>query len=108
MHLDDEVLARLIDHELPTAAAAAARAHLEQCGTCRARHREAERDAGEVVTQLRALDEPAPVVRATAVAARARRAVPWSLVRRWATGLALAAGLGGVAYALPGSPFRAF
>lgn len=46
----------LVDAELDAATAAALRAHLARCGSCRAQHRE----AASVPSRLRALRSPAP------------------------------------------------
>ncbi|MGH7724652.1 MAG: hypothetical protein ACREOU_04420 [Candidatus Eiseniibacteriota bacterium] len=73
-----------------------------------------ERDEAEIAALLRVLDDPAPAIDAEAIAARARRADTAvarrpgarTTVLRWAAGVLVAAGLAGIAYAIPGSPVR--
>jgi hypothetical protein len=61
-----------------------------------------QREEAEVNAMLRHLDHPAPRVHADAIAALARRQrFGWG---RWAAALLLGFGLGGAAYAAPGSP----
>jgi hypothetical protein len=59
-------------------------------------------DQDDINALLRHLDHPGPPVSAEVIIARARGRKPgW---RRWAAGILLVTGLGGVAYAVPGSP----
>jgi hypothetical protein len=115
MHLDDERLQRLIDGELTPVDEAAAREHVARCAECRRALAASEHDAQRAHLLLRALDEPVPELDAETVAALAREGVrpPRSpaqtgrhqpLWPRRITALALALGLAGAAFALPGSP----
>lgn len=102
MHLDEELIQRLLHGELVPQRESTARAHLTACDTCRSRLDAAERDESQVHALLRHLDHPVPHVDPRALALRARRRAPaWG---RWAASIALAVGLGGAAYAIPGSP----
>jgi anti-sigma factor RsiW len=104
MHLDDERLERLMHGELSPEDAAAAGSHLVECAECRARVAAAERDEHEVFALIGVLDHPAPAVPLQAVLERAdSHQYRW---RRWAAAAVLVLGIGGVAYALPGSPLR--
>jgi hypothetical protein len=106
MHLDDELVQRVIDRELSPGAADSVRAHLDSCADCRDRVARAAREEVEVTGLLGLLDHPAPAVTLDRIAVRVR---PRRLRRlRWAAMLLLAAGLAGVAYAAPGSPLRAW
>lgn len=102
MHLDEERLQRLIHGELPSAEEKIAREHASSCGDCSRRLEEIEREERAVDSLLRELDDPAPRLDAGAIARRAEARRPRLL--RWAAGVALVLGVGGVAYALPGSP----
>jgi hypothetical protein len=137
MHLDEEGLQRLLHGELSRAAETSARAHLAECADCRRRASEADLEEREVGALLQVLDEPVPAIDAEMVAARAgetsasrlpdvatRRRGPRSSRHRpnslphadarreprlaWAAGIAVAVALAGAAYAVPGSPLRAW
>ena len=113
MHLDEERLQRLLDGELSSAAEARAREHLAGCEDCRSRLTATEREQEELFATLRALDRPAGAVTVAAVVGGGPRNVSrFPLVPRvrlaWAAGFAIALALGGIAYALPGSPLRAW
>ena len=69
-------------------------------------HIDEQREDAELFSLLGALDHPVPRVDARAVAALATRRRPAYL--RWAAGIVLGLGLAGAAYALPGSPLRAW
>jgi anti-sigma factor RsiW len=104
MHLDDERLERLLHSELAADDSAAARSHLLACAECRARLAAAERDEREVFDLIGAVDHPVPAITVGAILERsAAHRRPW---HRWAAAAVLALGLGGAAYALPGSPLR--
>jgi hypothetical protein len=60
------------------------------------------REEAEIAALLRGLDSPAPAITAEQIANRASRRRP--RIHRWAAGILLAVGIGGVAYAIPGSP----
>jgi anti-sigma factor RsiW len=104
MHLNEEQVQRHLDRELPEPAETSAREHLAACPDCRRRVAEAEEEMNEVQALLRRVDHPMLVIRAEAVAARARRDdTAW--LRR-AAGILLAVGIAGAVYAAPGSPVR--
>lgn len=105
MHPDEEQIERLRNGELSPAAEKSAREHLAACEDCRRRATEAEREEAEVHSLLRHVDQPAPRVDADAVAARAR-SHGFELSR--AAAVLLAVGIAGAAYAVPGSPLRAW
>jgi len=106
MHIDDERIQRLLHGELPQADEVAARRHLAECGDCRARLAAARREEDEVYALLRQVDHGVPHVAAAAIVTQARtRAMPWL---RWAAAIILALGVAGAAYAIPGSPLRAW
>lgn len=113
MHLDDDLLQRLIDGELATREALDVRGHLDGCGACRARVRDAEQDVKGLHALLASLDQPSTPVPLERVIAAARapgaRAAPIGGSRlRWAAGVAIGLGVAGAAYALPGSPLPAW
>jgi hypothetical protein len=66
--------------------------------------RDDERDQDDINLLLQRLDHPMPAVPVERVIARA--AVKRSRWVSWAAGILLFVGLGGVAYAIPGSPVR--
>ncbi len=104
MHIEDELIQRLLHGELPQADEMTVRRHLAECGQCSDRLDRARRDEYEVYALLGSVDHAAPHVDAAAVAAAARpRATPWV---RWAATILLALGVAGAAYAIPGSPLR--
>jgi len=108
MHLDAELIQRTLHDELDPARKAALSTHLAECAACRQALEEAEREEAWVLERLLQADDPPPLmVTARGVIGRARReAVAW---RRKAAGVALAlAASGAVAYAVPGSPVRAW
>ena len=102
MHLDDERLQRLLHGELDRLESGAARSHLADCDECSRRLAAMEVEEAAVGALLAQLDRPSPRIEAAAVArlASARRPRTW----QWAAGIALAVGIAGVAYAIPGSP----
>jgi hypothetical protein len=130
MHLDEGRLQRLIDGELASEDAARARAHLAACADCRALLAAAEREQREVEALLRAVDEPAPALDADRVAALAGATAPPEplagtaaprILRppgdsgagrhhrlAWAAAFLGAVILAGGAFAIPGSPVRAW
>jgi len=113
MHLEEEELQRLLDGELTAEAESATRRHLAVCDECRRRVAAAETEIADVGALLRAADSPPPEVRLEALALRGElakgavrpRGSPW--LRRAATVL-VAVGIAGAAYAIPGSPLRAW
>ncbi len=114
MHIDEEQIERLRHGELSRTAERSAREHLAECNDCRRRAAEAQQEEAEVHALLGEVDLPAPAVGAGAIAARARaQTQPRGRARdsgrwRWAAGFLVAAGVAGAAYALPGSPVRAW
>ena len=110
MHLDEERVQRLLHGELTPEQALSFRNHVATCVECRQRMSAAEEVEAWIYNRLREVDSKLPRIDAETVAARARsnragrsRAPRWS---RWAAGVVLVMGLGGVAYATPGSPVR--
>ncbi len=106
MHLDEETVQRLVHGELSGTSERSVREHLTGCDVCRRLVTEAEREDAEAFALLRELDDPVPRMSAETIAARAR-ARGWDRVRV-AAGFAIALGLAGAAYAVPGSPLRAW
>jgi len=104
MHLDEELVQRLLHGELGRPAETSARDHLVSCDDCRGRVADAEREESEVLQLLRHLDHPAPQVDPEEVVARGRS--PYFGWGRRAAAILLGLGLAGVAYAAPGSPVR--
>lgn len=102
MHLDDERLQRLLHGELDRPQERAARNHLADCDECSRRLAALESEEAKVGALLTQLDRPSPRIGAATVArlASTRRPRNW----QWAAGIALAVGIAGVAYAIPGSP----
>lgn len=106
MHLDEEQVQRLLDKELSSQAEQSVREHLAGCADCRRRVADAKQEEDQVSSLLRALDHAPPPIRAEAIAARAReRDFAWM---RQAAAILLAVGIAGAAYAVPGSPVRAW
>jgi hypothetical protein len=123
-HLDDELVERVLHGELSPASEVTVRAHLAGCAICQTTLREAEREEARIVALLRSLDRPAPRIEYDVVAAASGRrpaaasspaaalSSRHSIVRhsfarrsgRWAAAALFALGVGGAAYALPGSP----
>lgn len=102
MHLDETQVQGLLHGELARGDETAARAHLEACVACADRVDTASREEANVFALLSAVDHPPPRMSAHVIEARARAedGRRW----RWAAGIVLALGIGGVAYAAPGSP----
>jgi hypothetical protein len=106
MHLDEEQIQRVLHRELAGAEFAAAREHLAECSECRTRLAEATREQEAVLRLLGGVDHPAPRVAVEDIVSRSRRHATGRV--RWAAGLILALGAAGAAYAVPGSPVRAW
>ncbi|HET9251061.1 MAG TPA: zf-HC2 domain-containing protein [Candidatus Eisenbacteria bacterium] len=110
-HLDDGRIQALLDGEVPPGEAASARAHAAGCPECSRRLEDAGEEGRLVSALLARLDSPTPRVEVGDIVASAagtpsrevRDRRPWS---RWAAAVLLALGVGGVAYAIPGSPVR--
>jgi len=112
MHLDEARLQRLQDGELSAAEERGAREHLDRCERCRALWSEIERERGEFSARLGELDVPAPAFTATGILERGAQA-PRRILQgqgrwAWAAGVVVALGIVGLAYAVPGSPLRAW
>jgi hypothetical protein len=107
MHLTEEQLQRLLHGEESSQAVAN---HVAGCLECHALVDQARQDEGEIFDLLRAVDIEPPGLDAEALAslARVRRRRPPQSRYRWAAGIVLVGLLGGVAYALPGSPLKAW
>jgi len=100
MHLDDEIMQRLLHDELAPAAHAVALEHLEACHACRARLDDEARSEEQVFATLQAIDTPAPLRFLEPDAGSPAR-------RRWLVRLAAAVGglaIAGIAFAAPGFP----
>jgi len=106
MHLDDETIQRLVDDELSPERVLAAREHLAACEPCRRRADEAKTERLAAEGWLRVVDVPAPPADMASILLAARRRPSHRM--RWAAGLLVALGAAGAAYALPGSPVRAW
>lgn len=106
MHLNDEQIQRYLHGELSAREGTDVAAHVAECELCGGRVSEAEREEREIFGLLETLDHKPPrrdintVMSGNREEGRGARNV-W--VRRAAV-LVLIAGLGGAAYALPGSP----
>jgi hypothetical protein len=72
MHLDDELIQRLVHGELVTEDEAVAARHLAGCAGCRLRVAEAEREERQIFELLHRIDHPMPDVAADDIAERAR------------------------------------
>lgn len=105
MHLDAETTQRVLHGELAASASAEAVAHLAGCASCRADVARARADEEEIFALLGTIDHPRPPADVRRIHERARRR-HWTLPQRWAAGFLMAAGLAGVAYAVPSSPLR--
>lgn len=113
MHLDEDQVQRLLHGELSPPAERSAREHIAGCDDCRRRLSAAEREENEVHALLRVVDYAPPEIRAETITARAQAADPAARARdaawpRLAAGFLLVVGIAGVAYAVPGSPVRAW
>ncbi|MGQ0703618.1 MAG: hypothetical protein ACT4PM_10850 [Gemmatimonadales bacterium] len=102
MHLDDEVIQRLLHGEIPESSVL----HLAECGECRRRLDQARLEEARIFALLEQADHPRPEISAASVAARPRSEAFRLRVARWAAVLLIGLGLAGAAYAIPGSPLR--
>jgi hypothetical protein len=102
MHLDEGQVQRLLHHELARAHEIAVRGHLAECVVCRERVTVAAQEESDVFALLGAVDHPVPVIAAGAIERKAHGRDTRRL--KWAAGIVLALGIGGAAYAAPGSP----
>lgn len=105
-HLDDGIIAELIDGELDEAARSTAKAHLDSCPECRARYDEAVSYSAESDRLIGAVELPRPArpLRPRSGRDGSSRRIPWRALG-WAASIVMAAGIGyyaGVPH--PGSP----
>jgi hypothetical protein len=105
-HLDDGIIAELIDGELDVAARSAAKAHLESCPECRARHAEALSYSTESDRLIGSVELPRPArpLRPRSSRGSSPRRIPWRALG-WAASIVIAAGIGYYAgVPRPGAP----
>lgn len=113
-HPDEVTLLALAHGELAPPAAADVRRHVDECDECGPRLARVSREDEAIGRALGLLDHPAPRVTAEAIAELAgRRQWGWGGDRywgweRWAAAVVVVASAAGVAYAIPGSPVRAW
>lgn len=111
MHLDEEQVQHHLHGELAPAFARSASEHLLTCAECSRRVAALRQEEEEMTTLLRSLDGPMPDIDVGTIAARAtvrgRESNSRSMLRR-AAAILIALGLAGAAYAIPGSPVRAW
>lgn len=107
-HLDEETIQRALHGELDPAVEPAVREHLTTCVECAHRLTAAEREERRVHGLLESLDHEIPAVEAEAIVEKASRRERWRPRRLAAVAITLLIVAGGLAYALPGSPFRAW
>ncbi|HZI73850.1 MAG TPA: hypothetical protein VFD73_07440, partial [Gemmatimonadales bacterium] len=101
MHLGEEQIQRLLEHDGESFPGGHGQEHLQSCAECRARLAEAEREESWLFERLHLLDHPVPAVSLREVISRSRRRLPpWVRV---AAGVLLAVATAGAAYAFPGS-----
>src|SRR5688572_615987 len=106
MHPDLEQLQRYLHGELPPLRAEVVRKHLSACAECQARFDTAEREEAELNALFQQLDHvTAPTTVNEIVVAARKTGFNW--YKRAAVVL-LALGVAGTAYAIPGSPVRAW
>lgn len=112
MHFDEGTLQRFLHGELRSDARSTFEKHAASCAECRARLEETERDERAIMQLLRAVDEPTPGLDAASIVRRAEAAPRYPVARaRWTRRVAAvlaAAAIAGAAYAIPGSPIRAW
>lgn len=101
MHLDAELIERLVHGELKGEGERAAREHIAECETCRERVAVADREVAAVHALLREVDHDPPQLNGTRVARAQAHRFRWG---RLAAGMLLTVGTAGVLYAAPGSP----
>lgn len=102
MHLTAEQIQRQLDGELAAAESRQVAEHLQVCAACRAELQTVQAEERAVFELLSKLDHPA---RAVALREVQRASRPHRL-SKYAAGIVLTLGLGGLAYALPASPLR--
>jgi hypothetical protein len=107
MHIDDAMIRRLVDGELAPAQARSVSEHASECETCGSRVDLVRNEDSAMLDLLESLDHPVPSTSAAEVirASRRARSAAW---RRAAMIPLLVLGAAGTAYALPGTPVRAW
>jgi hypothetical protein len=109
MHLDSETLERLLHDELDPREGAETRRHLDACPDCRELLADAGRREARIFGLLEELDHEPPAARpawrvsSSTERAPTRNRPAW---QRIAASIAFVITVGGVLYALPGSPLR--
>lgn len=106
MHLEESQVQRLLHGELAPAETFPVGEHMAQCDDCRSRVNNARRDEDEVHDLLRHLDHAPPRVEAHALISSAQFRSPRWMSR--AAAILLILSVGGVAWAAPRSPLRAW
>lgn len=101
MHLDEELIQRVLHAELPPAADQEVRGHLAACPACRSRVDDAQREESRIFELLRELDHPLPRVSDGLTPLRGRRGSLWG---RLAAAIVLGIVAAGAAYAASGFP----
>ena len=104
MHVDEEVVQRVLHAELDPASQPGVEEHLAGCALCRERVDAARRDEVDAMRLLAALDVDMPRVTALQLIESGRARARDSAWIRWAAVIVLAVGIVGTAYAAPGSP----
>ncbi len=105
-HLDEETIQRALHGELDSAVEPAVREHIATCVECADLLADAEREERRVHGLFESLDHEIPAIQAEAIVEKASRRQRWRPLAAAAITLLIVAG--GLAYALPGSPFRAW
>jgi anti-sigma factor RsiW len=104
MHLNEDQIQRFLHDELDALSKKTLSQHVEGCESCARLVADAEREENAIFDLLAHVDHPAPRVDAVSFAPKRRTLAVWE---RWAAVVVVVAALGGVAYAIPGSPLRA-
>jgi hypothetical protein len=105
MHLDADLVEKLLHGDLDPEQEAEARVHAESCTACAEAISRATAEEDRILDLLRVLDLTPPTIDVRTVVSRASR--PWlGSWRRVAAAVALTLLSGSALYALPGSPVR--
>jgi hypothetical protein len=105
MHLNEEQIQRFLHDELDARSKETLSQHVAGCESCARLLAEAQREEDAVFDLLGHVDHPAPRVDAGSFAPKRGALAAWE---RWAAVIVVVTALGGVAYAIPGSPLRAW
>jgi hypothetical protein len=100
MHLDEELIQRVLHTELTPPRRQEVQSHLAGCLDCRSRVEEAQKDESRIFALLRELDHPLPRI-PDEFASAPRRSVRWGQL---AAGIFLGILAAGAAYAASGRP----